>query len=184
MRFFITFCFILLLSACQAPQLNRFTVNTMADMRPIVLKVNDVQIKSEIMKYDRLPHIEEKLPISPEDALTEWAENRFYGADKLAHTNVVITIRNAYMVQKEELGTNWYTLDNDAYKLTYEVNMAFVQNNSVLYQHTVTGWESSSLPQRSSMADKEATWQKMMNAMIRKVNKQLTESVPDVFKVR
>lgn len=184
MRYFVVFCFMVLLSACQAPKLNRFVVNTMTDIRPIVLKVNDVQVKSEIMKYDRLPHIEEKLPISPEDALTEWADNRFYGADKLSHTNVVITIRNAYMTQKEEPASNWYTLDNDAYKLTYEVNMAFIQNDNILYQHTVSGWESSSLPQRSSLADKEAVWQKMLNAMIRKVNRQLTESVPDSYKIR
>ena len=184
MRFLIVFCLMIVLSACQAPQLSRFTIDTMADTRPIVLKVNDVQIKSEIMKYDRLPHIEEKLPISPEDALTKWADHRFYGADKLAHTTAVITIHNAYMTQQDDKGKNWYTLDNDAYKLTYEVNMAFMQNDNILYQHTVTGWESSSLPQRSSMADKEAVWQKMMNAMIHKVNKQLTEAVPDVFKIR
>lgn len=184
MKYIISICFLLFLNACQAPALKRFSVYTYAEEKPIVLNVSDVVLQSEIQRYDRLPHIEEKLPISPEDALKEWADNRFYAADKLSSAQAVITIKQAYMTQKEEKGPNWYTFDNDAYRLTYEVQMAFVDNGKVLYQHSVNGWESSSLPQRSSLSDKEAAWQKMLNAMVRKVNQQLTESVPAVFKVR
>lgn len=180
MRIFALSLFFLL-AACQAPDLNRFTVYTFSDERPIVLKVSDVVVQSEVMKFNRLPHIEEKLPVSPEEALQEWAHNHFYGADKLSVETAVITIKDAYMTQKEVESANWYTFNNEAYKLTYEVSIAFVRDGNTLYEHTVQGWESSSLPARSSLAEKEGAWQKMLNAMIRKVNGQIVNAIPQTF---
>lgn len=180
MRVFVLgICF--LLAACQAPSLNRFSVYTYAEERAIDLAVADVTVNSEIMQYDRLPHIEKKLPISPEEALQEWANNRFHAADKTSLDTAVITIKEAYMTQKEKASANWYTFNNDSYKLSYEVLIEFVRDDKSLYQHTVQGWESSSLPQRSSLAEKEEVWQKMLNAMVRKVNQQITQSIPSSF---
>ncbi len=179
----LTLCFCVLLAACQAPTLHRFAVHTYTEEQPIQLNVSEVIVQSEVMQYDRMPHIEKKLPVSPEDALTEWADNRFYGAAPLSPDKAVITLKIADMTQTEEESAHWYVFNNDKYKLTYEVNIAFMRDDKVLYQHTVQGWESSSLPQRSSLADKEAAWQKMLNAMIRKVNGQIIQAVPKNFLV-
>lgn len=178
----LTLFICVLLAACQAPRLNRFAVYTFTDENPVHLKVSEVAVQSEVMQFNRLPHIEKKLPVSPEDALTEWANNRFYGVAPLSPAKAVITIQEAAMIQTEEKSSNWYVFNNDTYKLTYKVMIAFMQDGKILYQHTVEGWESSSLPQRSSLSDKEAAWQKMLNAMVRKVNGQIIQSIPELFR--
>lgn len=183
MRFFVSLFLGLFLISCQAPTLHSFRVNTMQDVLPVAVHVQNVRIDSETMHYNRKPHIEYTLPVSPEEALTEWAEHRFEAVNMTSPVTLVITISKADMTEQEEKGANWYTLDNYAYRLTYQVTMTFEQNGKILYQHTVDGWESSSLPQRSSIADKEAVWLKMMNAMIRKVNQQMTEAIPARFRV-
>ncbi len=182
MRYLLSIVLGLFLVGCQAPELHRFDVNTMAGETPIPLAVSAVKIVSEAPQFDRMPHIENTLPVTPEHALREWAENRFNAAALSAPTKAVITIQTAEMTQQEDKGANWYTLDNDAYKLSYRVHFAIQKRSETLYQYSVDGWESSSLPQRSSLADKEKTWLKMMNAMIRKVNQQITDSIPSTFR--
>lgn len=170
------------LMGCQAPQLRNFRVQTLTDERPMELNVASVMVDSTVMRYDRKPHIEESLPVTPESALREWAEHRFVAVDTTSPVKAVIEITKADMTESEEKGANWYTLDNYAYRLSYQVTISFEQGNRILYKHAVEGWESSSLPQRSSMADKESAWLKMMNAMIRKVNRQITDSIPTRFR--
>ncbi len=182
MRYLLSVVLGLFLIGCQAPELQRFHVNTMGGEREIPLAVRAVKVVSDVQQYDRMPHIEKTLPLTPEQALTEWAENRFMAADSSASAEAVITIQTAEMTQQEEKGANWYTLDNDAYKLSYRVEFAIEKRGKTLYRYDVDGWESSSLPQRSSLADKEKTWLKMMNAMIRKVNQQITHSIPATFR--
>lgn len=182
MRYFVSFIIGLFLIGCQAPRLNHFKVKTLTDERPIELNAGAVRVDSTVMRYDRKPHIEESLPVSPAEALEEWANHRFEAAEITSPVTVVMRIRQADMTEREEKGANWYTLDNYTYRLTYQVTMSFEQEGRILYKHSVEGWESSSLPQRSSMADKESVWLKMMNAMIRKVNQQMIEAVPDRFR--
>lgn len=182
MRYLFSFIVVLFLIGCQAPRLNSFNVRTLTDERPIALNVGRVRVDSTVMRYDRKPHIEETLPVTPNEALEEWAQHRFDANNPTSPVNVIMTIHQADMTEREEKGANWYTLDNYAYRLTYQITMEFEQEGHILYKHTVDGWESSSLPQRSSMADKEAVWLKMMNAMIRKVNQQMIDAVPIRFR--
>ncbi len=182
MRYLLSVVLGLFLVGCQAPELHRFRVNTLTEERTIPLSVGDIRVVSEVQQYDRMPHIEKTLPVTPERALTEWAENRFTAADISSPVTAVITIEKADMTQQEEKGANWYTLDNDSYKLTYKVAIEFERRDKTLYRYDVDGWESSSLPQRSSIADKEKTFMKMMNAMVRKVNQQITDAIPDTFR--
>lgn len=173
---------LLLLIGCEAPRLTPFSVNIYQNENPIALSVGDVQVKSEVKKFDRLPHIEEKMPLTPEDALYRWAKNRFYGINMSSPIDAVITIQKAYMTQTDEQSDNWYMFDNVKYRLTYTLTLQFKEGEKVLYTQNVDGWESSSLPQRSSLADKEETWQKMMNAMIRKVNDKVINGLPTRFR--
>lgn len=171
-----------LLSGCEAPQLNPFSVHTYQEERPISLAVGDVQIVSEVKKFDRLPHLEDKMPITPEDALRQWGQNRLYGVNMSSPVDAVITIQKAYMTQSDEKNENWFVYDNVTYTLTYALVLQFKQGDRVLYTQDVDGWESSSLPRRSSLAEKEEAWQKMMNAMIKKVNNKIVNGIPAQFK--
>ncbi len=181
MRYLLSVVLGLFLAGCQAPELHRFDVNTLADERPIPLAVSEVKIVSKAQQYDRMPHIEKTLPVTPEQVLIEWAENRFKAADLSSEAVAVVTIQTADMTQQDEKGANWYTLDNDSYKLSYRVEFAIEKHGETLYRYDTEGWESSSLPQRSSLADKEKTWLKMMNTMILKITQKITYAIPSKF---
>lgn len=178
MRFLYLFVIGLCLAGCQAPSLNQFKVNTLTHEQPVPLNVSDILVVSTDMNFDRMPHIENTLPVTPEQALLQWANHRFQAVDETSPVHVVLTIKQADMTQTEEKSANWYTFDNITYRLSYQVEIVFMRQQDIVYQYAVDGWESSSLPQRSSIADKEETWMKMVNAMIRKVNQQIMQSIP------
>lgn len=170
-----------LLQGCEAPRLNPFSVNTYQEERPISLSVNAVKIESDVKKFDRLPHLEDKMPIPPEEALRRWGQNRFSAVGYSSPIEAVVTIQKAYMTQTEENSDNWFVYNNVNYKLTYALILQFKQDDKILYTQDVDGWESSSLPWRSSLAEKEEAWQKMMNAMIEKVNNKIVKGIPSRF---
>ncbi len=182
MKRVITFLFMLIfLTACQAPELKIFSLNTYQAETPIALNVKKIDVISTVERFDRLPHIEDDMPVSPETALKKWALNRFYASQNKKVDIAQFTIEKAYMTKKEDKSENWYTFDNEAYKLTYFVRVDFIKNGRVIYTQDVGGFESSSLPVRSSLADKEAVFEKMMNQMIKKVNNQILSQMPNEF---
>lgn len=185
MRFFkyIYLTSFLFLAGCEAPQLVNFNVRTYKNDNPIVLNVGAIEVESEVEKFDRLPHVEEKMPMTPEDALYEWAGHHFRAGKPESDKVFMIKIKEAYMTQTDDPSNNWYTFDNVAYKLSYSVDLTFISQGDVIYSHDMTGWESASLPKRASMLDKEATWLKMMNAMTKKVNERAPQIIPQQFRI-
>lgn len=173
----LSFC----LLGCQAPEYKEFSLNLFQHRDPIAIKTDEIVVLSNVIQYDRLPHIEDEMIISPEKALKEWAKNRFYPLKSTRSDKMQIIIEKAYMTKTDEKAENWYTLDNEAYKLTYDLKINFEKNGKVLYSQTVSGYESSSLPKKSSMSDKEQVFEKMMNKMIQKVNQRALYQMPKEF---
>lgn len=170
----------LFLFACTAPQFEPFVLNIPSSFQP--LRISDVNVESHVKKFDLLPHIENKMPISPLKALTEWAEKVFIPTSKNISVKLVVVIEDAYMTQINDHSENWYKLDNVLYKLSYKIVLKFMTDQEVIYTQNIQGWESSSIPERSSLADKEATWKKMMNNMLYKVNQKALNDIPLKFK--
>lgn len=172
-----------IIMGCEAPQIKPFTLDLCQNKPKVVLHVGDVTVHSDLTKYDRLPHIESKMPIPPEKALSDWAQNRFYAANMSSPVTAVVTIQEAYMIQTVE-PQNWYTLDNITYKLTYALSLDFKKEGQTVHHQDLKGWESVSIPKRSSLIEKEAAWQKMMNAMIQKIDHQIISGIPTEFKAK
>ena len=180
-----TLCLLsLLLMGCAAPVLKEFRVNTFQDATPVAVGVKEILITNKVEQFDHLPHIENEMPISPVIALETWANNRFYATNSKKIDTMHIEIEKAYMTKTEEKADNWYTLDNEMYKLTYYVQIDYISNGDVIYTQDVGGFESSSLPKRSSLADKEAVFEKMMNQMVRKVNDKVLIQMPAAVRVK
>ena len=180
-----TLCLLsLLLMGCVAPVLKEFRVNTFQDATPVAVGVKEILITNKVEQFDHLPHIENEMPISPVFALETWAKNRFYATNSKKIDTMHIEIEKAYMTKTEEKADNWYTLDNEMYKLTYYVQIDYISNGDVIYTQDVGGFESSSLPKRSSLADKEAVFEKMMNQMVQKVNDKVLIQMPAAVRVK
>ncbi|MBQ8250490.1 MAG: hypothetical protein IJY92_01090 [Alphaproteobacteria bacterium] len=178
----LPYLFFLFLMGCAAPSLREFQVNTLQNEVPIAVNVEEIVVTSKVEQFDRLPHIEREMPISPEVVLKTWANNRFYATGSKKIDRMHIEIEKAYMTKTDEKATNWYTFDNEAYKLTYYVQVNYISDGNVVYTQDVGGFESSSLPKRSSLSDKEEVFEKMMNHMVQKVNDKILIQMPNVVR--
>ena len=172
----------LLLSACHASPLNTFNVDTFSNQNPVYLNVSLVDTKSDVLTYNRLPHIEKDLPITPNDVLLDWAHNRFRATNISSPIAAEFTVLKAYMTQTDTPTPKWYILDNTTYRLDYDVMLQFKQNDKILYTQTATGWEEYAIPQKSTLFTKESTWEKMMNNMIQKIDNKIVPQIPTEFK--
>ncbi len=170
------------LTACVAPSLKPFEINTFQNETPVLVNVSAVSVQSHITQYDRLPHIENKMPVTPGQALTRWAENRFAATNPSAPTRMIVNITDAYMTETKQESGSWYQLDNVRYRLTYQVDIEFKRADKIVYAQNVTGWEMQALPQKSSLADKEEVWQTLLNAMVTKVNNKVLADMPAAYK--
>lgn len=168
----------LMLSGCMTVIPNPFAVEDFSNAEPIALNVSDIDISSDVLTFHRLPHIENKMPVPPSDALTNWAKNRFVAADESSDITVDFTVRQAYMLQTDKPSDKWYMLDNVSYRLEYTADFVFKRNNMVVNAQSVTGWEQQSLPKKSSLSAKEDAWEIMLNNMVKKVNNQITSQIP------
>ncbi|MBR5129683.1 MAG: hypothetical protein IKV03_00455 [Alphaproteobacteria bacterium] len=172
----------LFLSACTAQPLETFNVDTYANQNPIYLNVSLLDTKSDVLTYNRLPHIEKDLPITPNDVLLDWAHNRFRATNKYSLISAEFTVLKAYMTQTDTPTPKWYILDNTTYRLDYDVMLQFKQNEKILYTQTATGWEEYAIPQKSPLTSKEKVWEKMMNNMVQKINNKIVPEIPNKFK--
>lgn len=173
---------LLFLTACAATPLHQFHVNTYEGAPQIPLMVGDIQVQSAVLHYDKLPHMEYKLPVTPESVLKQWASHRFEAISMSSPITAEIIIKQAYMTMSDQKNPSWYKFDNVSYRLTYQVDMLFKKGGQILNEQTVKGWEEASIPQKSSLAEKEKTWESMLNAMVRKVDTKISADIPAAFK--
>lgn len=182
MKYGIIGCVCLLLSACQVLPLTPFSVDTYAKEPPIFLDVSLIDITSRVHTYNRLPHIENNLPVTPDDVLQDWAHNRLRASDATSPITAEFSIIKAYMTETPSPSGKWYIFDNVTYRLDYDVMLQFKQSNRILYTQTAAGWEEHAIPQKSSLHTKERTWEKMLNNMVQKIDHKIIPEIPNKFR--
>ena len=182
MKQWLVGCLCLTLTACQVLPVTPFYVNTYADETPVLLDVSVVNITSQIQTYNHLPHIENDLPITPNDVLQDWGHNRLRATNISSPITTEFVIKKAYMTQTDTPSAKWYIFDNVTYRLDYDVILQFKQDHRILYTQTATGWEEYAIPQKSSLYTKEKTWEKMLNNMVQKINDKIVPEIPNEFR--
>ena len=180
MKYF-SFFLLCLCCACAAPQFKSVQVNTYKEEKKIGVNVSTVDLSSTVEQFDRLPHIEDEMPITPENALKKWVLNRFYASNPTSKVHLNVVIEKAYLTKTDDKMPQWYIFDNEKYMLTYALKFVFKKENQVLYTYYIEGYETSSLPKRSSISSKEAVFEKMLNAMIYKVDEEALDKLPKKF---
>jgi len=166
---------ILCLFGCALPVAQPFTIIDFREEEPIILPVAQVEVKDQTTRYTELPHLESRIPVTPAYALKTALENRFKGSFENKGTATFI-IKTADLTQKEDPSDHWYILNNVEYLLTYQIDVIYSSPTGQKVQH-LSGWEKQALPKRSSLRDKEAAWQKMINAMIQKTTDKIQADI-------
>lgn len=182
MKHFLMGCLCLFLCSCKTLPLTPFKINTYTNEMPIFLNASLFEVTSNVLQYNRLPHIENELPITPDDALQDWAHNRLRATNQLSPITAEFQITKAYMTTAEAPSDKWYILDNVSYRLDYDVVLYFKQNGKIISTQTATGWEEQAIPQKSPLLTKEKVWEDMINNMISKINDRIIPEIPVEFK--
>ncbi len=165
------------LTACTAPELSRFQVTDFGQEAPIVLAVGEIDVVSEVESSHTLPHIEKRMPVTPDQALFDWATQRFK-AGRPGNTALMIVIREASMMQIKKPSGKWYVLDNVMYELRYQIDVVYQKNGQDMVTQTVSGFGNKAIPQKSALATKEKVWQDLLNDMLAKVNRKVIADLP------
>ena len=167
-----------ILTACQAPQNAPFQVTDYKNSQPLFLPVGEIRIENKTIRYTELPHLETRIPVVPASALSIALNNRFAPQNSQAGTSATLIIREADLTQKTKDSDHWYILNNVEYLLTYKIDVIYARGAQVLEQQQISGWEKQALPKKSSLAQKERAWEKMINAMIQKVSQKIDTDKP------
>ena len=162
---------------CALPMVEPFQVADFRDEVPITLPIGQIQIEDQTTHYTELPHLENRIPVTPAYALKTALENRFTNLPDSKNTATFI-INTADLTQKEQLSDHWYILDNIEYLLNYQIDIIYSKGSTHQQVQHLSGWEKQALPKRSSLRDKEAAWQKMINAMIQKTIDKIQTDLP------
>ena len=169
------------LTACQAPLIKPFTLIDYRQTKPVYLAVDMIEVSDQTIRYPDLPHLETRIPVAPAKALKEALMNKFQASTNQSGNGFSVTVQTASLTQKTQESEHWYILDNVEYLLEYEVTVQYSHSGRPIETQQISGWEKQALPRRSSLAEKEDTWQKMINAMIQKiVDKIQTDMPPDL----
>lgn len=179
---FSAFLTLLFLSACQVPKVDLFSVRDYENEHPFSVKVSAIEIQDKTNHYSELPHIENRIPLAPITALSQAIHNRFKSNYPESAHSLTVVIHKASLTQELKESDKWYILDNMEYLLSYELDIVYTHNNTETEKQTISGWEKQALPKRSSIADKEQAWEKMLNAMVQKVTDKIYADMPYIYK--
>ena len=169
---------LLVLMGCQAPQYTPFQVINYKNEAPFPLPVGEIKVENKTTRYTELPHLETRIPVTPVSALSEALQNRFSAEYPDAGTTATFIIHEADLIQKTKESDHWYILDNVEYLLTYKIDVVYAKGAQILEQQQFSGWEKQALPKKSSLSQKEQTWEKMLNAMIQKSTEKINTDKP------
>ena len=174
----ISLALMIFLSGCQAPAIDPFTVTDFKNEEPIQIAVSDIHIENNTVRYHELPHIETRMPMTPAYALERALNNRFQGIAPSSPNTLAFIIQKADMTQKKQESDHWYILNNSEFLLNYQVDVIYMNRDSVVEKQEIIGWEKQALPKRNSLAEKEAAWRKMLDNMIQKVVDKIQTDIP------
>lgn len=181
-RFLFILSLTLFLSGCLVPKIDLFSVKDYQDVQPFSVALSAIDVQDNTIRYKDLPHIETRIPTTPAKALSTALSNRFHAVFPGSSNTLTFIIREASLTQTLQESDKWYILDNIEYLLSYHIDIVYSHIGVETEHQSISGWEKQALPKRSSLADKEQTWQKMIDAMTQKVTDKIYADMPQDYK--
>ena len=115
------------LSACMASPQKAFQLDSGDEV--YLSQANEVEMVSMTKHFDVLPHIENQMPTSPEEAISEWVEKHLK-ASKTGTKKVWIVVYRAEMLQTDLPNESMFKLDEVNYTLNYKIQTTTDQDIS------------------------------------------------------
>ena len=164
---------LLILGGClTAPQ-----KNISIDEEILFLPVHKIEVVSMAPRFEELPHIENQMPLSPEDALIQWSKKNLK-AEKEEGNNFYLVIKQAEMTKLEKKNPGLFNLDEEIYTLVYSVELQFKNQEEVIQKIPVKGKGFISIAKKADLAQKEKGWEWLIQKMLTHIKTKLKNEIP------
>ena len=107
--------------------------------------------------------------------------NHFIAVNPNTNITFKIVIDEASLTQNFKEADKWYIQDNVEYRLDYKIRLVYEKNAIPFETQTIKGWELQALPKRTSLAQKQQIWEKMINKMIEKITEKISTDIPPIL---
>ena len=121
------------------------------------------------------------LPVSLEEIVRQWLENRFT-INQEEDQQIVFDVAQLEMTKAPRPIQKWYIFNNEEYTLSYYIRFSVLKKNQEIYHAFVRGQVKEQLPIKASLSDKEKVWANMVSRMILNAENKLNEQIPTAFK--
>jgi hypothetical protein len=180
--------FLLLLAACTTadPPARAFPELRWTHEAPLTVAAQGPEIVQEFSPPLTHPHVEHLMPLPPHKAIATWARDRLHTTGVGTQTLRVV-IHDASVTEKAlhtKSGVSGFLTDEPeaTYTATVDVEVQLVNpDGSIDRRNRVTGWRAKSISEKSSLADREAAWFAMVEALMADLDSQLEAGVRENF---
>lgn len=177
-----------LLAACGNPPP---PATTFADMRwthqpPIMLAAMGPEVIDHFHAPRQDPHVEYLMPVSPDQAIRTWVQDRLQSTGVGTRT-VRVVIEDASVVEvplKTKKGVSGFFTDEP--DVRYDAKASVVvqlvdANGAVEVQTRQEAWRSKSLSEKASLADRQKAWYDLVEEMMKDLDGALEKGIRGYF---
>ncbi len=186
-RLALVFGFGLLLAACSSvnPPMQRFPDISFANLPPFQLDLGRVEVVSQYQPPAQAPHIETDMPVSPENALKRWVQDRLKPVGRGGVLRVLI--KNAAATEtplKTEQGMKSVFEKQQVARVDMAVEVALQildEHQFVVTEVTGKVERSRTEPEGMKLNERDKLLYDMVDDLIRSFNSEVDPQIHDTF---
>lgn len=148
------------------------------NVTPIVIDANSMVVEVQKRAPTDYPHVGHRVPITFEQAVNLWAKSHFELTGAGENT-LRVTVREADIVEKllpvKKGIAGWFRKDQSAeYTATLDIAVALIDvNGQQQGSAEAKGLNSSTVPEGTTDAEKQALWTEMMKKIFENIDREL-----------
>ena len=170
----------ILLSACASPD-SHLPQLTFKHLPPIKLQVADIQITSLLPSDTQAPTVGYRFPLSPEQALTMWAQDRLRLGGKRGIARFTILQANATetKLKKDETLTGLFKQQaSEKYDIAVKARLEIIDDGGVQRaQVTASAVWQQNIREDTSLSDRRRIWLELVEKVIGRFNGEIDRGI-------
>ena len=174
------FWLIFLLTGCMTVPQKAFQADPDSDSDVFVVRAAEVQVVPMTTHFDMLPHVENKMPMSPEEAIQKWAEKHLRTTPS-TEQKLWIVIENAEMLKTLIPAESFFKADEESYTLNYKMIVQIRRGETEIQSVPVDGKGFITVAKRASLATKEKGWAWLIQKMLTHLKTKMKTDLKNVF---
>ena len=168
------------LSACASPN-NHLPQLTFKHLPPIKLQVADIQITSMLQSDTQAPNVGHRFPLSPEQALTMWAQDRLRIGGKRGTARFTILQADAIetKLKKDEKLTGLFKKQaSEQYDTAVKARLEIIDDRGVQRaQVTASATWQQNIREDASLADRRRIWLELVEKLIGRFSSEMDRGI-------